>query len=404
MSDNQLTITKVAYISGMADTLGDVGLVRWPSASGYELGVLKTAQALAFDPADVEEVDVKTAGEICDHLIKLAAEMCEESESDDDESSEDDMNKVRAEALRSDAEASEDEKTAAVNYWALCDAAKLGARKLAAALNGMNPGQNVTGNSLNDAQAHDSIAQIENRRRPSGYAENAPDDRAVGGQIGSQQRHPGADNIGRTNSSGGFQPARSGKVAEVSRAIWSSLKSAQDTPTGQAENGMNPGQSNMTGNTLSDAEAHDSIAQIENRRRPAGYAENPPDDGSVGGAVGEQSWHPNASDVGRSNDSVGSGQQVVDPKEKSAAAQDPELQNLPDALKVNAFRRKNNAKTKEQKTALFQSAAADLSAHRLFDKIDRESKVAFCKETMYLDAHSRMQFFNELDRRLSNAR
>lgn len=393
---NQLTISKVAYVDGVANTLGELKLASWGSRDDFEFTVQKVASLLPADPAQVE-FEPKLAAEICDAVIKVAEYM--KSESCDKEKGE--MRKKKKEH----AEKMEDsgEKKASMDYLTLFEYAQHGARKIAAykraqevptgeAQNGMNPGQaNITGNSLPDATAHDSLAQIENRRRPQGYAESVPDDRDLGAQIGVQQRHSMADMVGRTNSSGGFQPARK-SASDVMYSLFGN-KQAQDTPSGEAQNGMNPGQGNMTGNSLSDAAAHDSLSQIENRRRPQGYAENAPDDNDLGAQIGSQSTHGMAHEVGRTNSSPGAGFQPAGSGKEAAMhgmKKDKDIEKLPPALKEKAYKKKKQ----HSKKALFEEAGkVALELGVLSGMRSQEDKIALVKEAMYLEPSDQIAFF-----------
>lgn len=278
------TVTKLAYVTSVIDTLNDLGCTKWASIDDAAAAAYGVAQKLAFDPAT--DVPTKEAhAQVVDVIEKLAECSMEEHEKQEKEKKKD---KEKSES-KSDEEKYKEARLAYVSQFEGAEQQKQAAEYFdlyavasykVASNAGLDPKKDNPGNSAADAAKHDPVGAIDQRHRPDGYAENPPNRKVdPAADAGKEQPHPKGSELGKT----------------AAQAILDEILGKH----AMAQHGLDPVIDNP-GNSPEEAATHDPVGAIDQIHRPSGYAENPPDrEVNPAAHVGTQGPHPNADNLGK---------------------------------------------------------------------------------------------------------
>lgn len=237
---------KRAFVRGLNAELIRQGTVVYPSKEAADASADYVADQSGMpDPYfEGETLDIKTAGTLCEYLIKAAEYQCQQA-----------GDKYNPTVTKT-AQASTPVAVATYDAWALME--KAAAETGSLVEGGKDP------NTEADAARDNAEAALDMKNRPQGYAHLG--ENGVGnyedpseGTVGHQSRHPMAPGATGhdTNSLN-----KGASLSEIVRRV--STKTAAGTGT-LVTGGTQP-------NTLAAAAQHESLAALEQKNRPEGYA------------------------------------------------------------------------------------------------------------------------------------
>lgn len=336
-----------AFVSGLCEELLKQGAIVFPSKEASELASDHVADNSGLpDPiTEGDKLNYKIATNLCNALVETSKYLCKQA-----------GDKYSPE-LSKTAAATSPQDAAISAAWRVME--KCAAETGTLMQGGDHP------NTLPAAAAADSVAALEEQRRPLGYATLG--EHGVGnwegkgiGVVGVEEKHPEAPRATDPGSNSLIETssAKQGSLAEIVARLSKSagaLMRGGDAP-----------------NTLSAAATHDESAALEAARRPEGYA--------VKGESG----------VGQTSFTIPPGA-VVGVEQKHPQAPAATGSGTNSVIKMSAF------------DALFEETAKDVVSY-LPEKMAEEQKVAHVRAMMGLDTVTRGNYLSGLYEQLGSTK